>query len=300
MKAREAAVIALVAAAAAGCGGGSSADDSRRWASAVDDVCRETHESLAARGDAQDLRDLHRIAELARDDVRSAIERIRDVPISEQTRARVYTFLGELDRIEPQLSEMTRTTAGGRLKQIGTMGLRLADAAQRFQRRAEAAGLRDCADTRQFDAVLDAFTAPVYATQVARFERWLGDGLARLGSFRPPSAPGFAPHVHRVATLLEDAERRVDDLYAFRPNRAVEAERDLTLALDAYENDLNAFADALRGGRRYLTPVGVKQFNRAVAKRRRAVNRALPALRTAIGVEPLGARAPIDAEKETA
>ena len=38
---------------------------------------------------------------------------------------------------------MTRTTAGGRLEQIGTMGLRLADAAQRFQRRAEAAGLRD-------------------------------------------------------------------------------------------------------------------------------------------------------------
>jgi hypothetical protein len=147
--------------------------------------------------------------------------------------------------------------------------------------------------------VLDAFTAPVYATQVARFERWLDRGQRRLGSFREPSAPDFAPHVRRVATLLENAERRLDDLSDFLPNRGVEAERDLTFALDAFENDLNAVADVLRGGR-YLTPVGVKQFDRVVAKRRRAVNRALPALRTAIGVEPLGAKAPLDAEKETA
>jgi hypothetical protein len=55
----------------------------------------------------------------------------------------------------------------------------------------------------------------------------------------------------------------------------------------------------LRGGR-YLTPVGVKQFNRVVAERRRAVDRALPELRTAIGVEPLGAKAPLEAEKESA
>jgi hypothetical protein len=296
---RAAAAIALVVLAAAGCGGGSKADEPRRWASAVDDICRETHESLASRGDAQDLRDLHRIAERASEDVRSAVKRIREVPISEETRRRALFFLGELDRIEPQLSEMTRTTAGGRLEQIGRMGIRLADATQRLQRRAESAGLHVCADTRQFDAVLDAFTAPVYATQVAQFERRLDRGLRRLGDYRAPSSPDFASHVRQVATLLENAERHLDDLGDFLPNRAVEAERDLTFALDAYENDLNAVGDVLRGGR-YLTPVGVRQFNRVVAKRRRAVDRALPALRTAIGVDPLGAKAPLDAEKETA
>jgi hypothetical protein len=123
--------------------------------------------------------------------------------------------------------------------------------------------------------------------------------IERIRAVPAPSSPAFAPHVRRVATLLENAERHLDDLGDFLPNRAVEAERDLVFALDAYENDLNAVADVLRGGR-YLTPVGVKQLNRVVAKRRRAVDRALPELRTAIGVEPLGAKAPLEAEKESA
>ena len=283
--------MALVVAAAAACGGAPSADETRaqlrRWASAVDEVCRTTREGIAARGGARDALDLDWVARRASDDVRAAIERIRRVPISEAARPRVRPFLAELAKIEPRLSEMTGTTADGSLKEIGDLGLRLADATRLVQDRAEAAGLRECADRRQFDAVLDAFTAPVYATQIARFEVWFARALRPLVSSPPPASADFARYLRRVSGVIERAEERVDDLYVYRPNRAVEAADDLGFALDAYENFLDVVADALHGGRRVLTPIGVRRYRRAVAKHQREVRRAIAQLRTAIGAKPL-------------
>jgi hypothetical protein len=146
--------------------------------------------------------------------------------------------------------------------------------------------------------VLDAFTAPVYATQIARWEVWLTRALRRLGNYHPPWSPDFAGHVRRVGKVLEEAERRIGDVYGFRPNRAVEAADDVEFALDAYETDLNAVADALRGGR-FLTRVGVKQFNRAVAKRRRKLDDCIAAHRKAIGAKPL-VQPQMEPEKSTA
>jgi hypothetical protein len=299
--------MALMVAAAAGCGGGSSAEETRaelrRWASAVDDVCRTTRERIAARGDAHDALDLDSVAVRASDDVRAAIKRIRRVPISEVARPRVRPFLAELAKIEPRLSEMTRTTADGSLKEIGDLGLLLADATRLFQDRAEAAGLRECADTRQFDAVLNAFTAPVYATQIARFEIWFARALRPLVSYDPPTSADFVRHLSRVSSVFNRAEKRLDDLYVYRPNRAVEAADDLEFALDAYENFLNVVADSLRGGRRVLTPIGVKRFQREVAKHQRELRRAIAKLRTAIAAQPLavpGAQPPPEPEKDSA
>jgi len=302
-----AAAIALLAAAAAGCGGGASAEETRaelrRWASAVDDVCRTTREHIAARGDAHDVLDLDRVAVGASDDVRAAIERIRDVPLSEEARPRVRTFLAELAKIEPQLSHMTRTTDDGTLKELGKLGLRLADATRLFQDRAEAAGLRECADAKQFDAVLDTFTAPVYATRIAQFEVWLARALEPFLSSPPPASADFARYLRRLSDVIERAEERLDDLYEYRPNRAVDAARDLEFALDAYENFLNDVADVLRGGRRVLTPVGVKRFVRESTKLQREVTRASTTLRSAIGAQPLpvpGAQPPLEPEKDAA
>jgi hypothetical protein len=300
---RTAATTALIVAAAAGCGGGASAEESRaevrRWASAVDDVCRATRERIAARGGARDALDLHRVAVLASDDVRAGIQRIRRVPISEAARPRVRPFLAGLARIEPRLSEMTRTTADGRLKEIGDLGLRLADATKLFQDRAEAVGLRECADTRQFDAVLNTFTAPVYATQIARLEIWLARALRPLVGYVPPTSADFVRHLRRVGNVFEQAEKRLEDLYVYRPNRAVEASDDLEFAIDEYEEVLNGVADALRGGRRVLTPVGAKRFRRAVVKHQRELRHAIARLETAIGAPPIappGARPPVEPE----
>jgi hypothetical protein len=92
--------MALIVAAAGGCGGGGSAEETRaelrRWASAVDDVCRATRERIADRGSARDAVDLHRVAVRAGDDVGAAVERIRRVSISEAARARVRPFLADL------------------------------------------------------------------------------------------------------------------------------------------------------------------------------------------------------------
>jgi hypothetical protein len=288
---RAAGAMALMAAAAASCGGGSSADetraDLRRWASAVDDVCRTTRERIVARGGPHDAIDLDSVALHASDDVRAAIKRIRGVQISEAARPRVRPFLAELANIEPRLTEMTRTTGHGTLKEIGALGLRLADATRLFQDRAEAVGLRECADKRQFDAVLDAFTAPVYATQIARFEVRCFRALRPLLSYQPPSSVEFVRLLRRVGSIFHWAKNRLDDLYRYRPNRAVEAADDLWFALRGYEDLLDVVADSLDGGQRQLTPVGVKHFRRAVAKHNREVRHAIAKLRKAIGAEPL-------------
>jgi hypothetical protein len=291
----SAAAIAL-AAATTGCGGGSSAEETRaemrRWAAAVDDVCRATRAGIAERGQAQDLLDLRRVAERASADVRGAVERIRRVPRPDPAHPQVGLFLAELRRIEPPLSRLTATTADGSLKQIGKLGLRLADGTRLVHDRARAAGLRECARAAHFDSVHDALTAPVFATQLARFEIWLARALRPFEGYYPPRSPGFAFYLRGVGNVLERAEERMDDMYEFRPSR-VESDRDLAFALDAFENVLNAVADELRGGRRVLTRLGVRQFNREVRKRRREVDRAITALRREIGAEPLVApRAP--------
>jgi hypothetical protein len=284
-----AAAIASIA-AATGCGGGPSAEEKRaelrRWASAVDDICRATRKDIAERGHAKDLLDLERVAEGARADARAAVQRIRRVPVSEAVRPRLDAFMAELEKIEPGLSEMTRATADGSLKRIGKVGVRLADATRPFQRRAKAVGVSECAQVTDFDTVLDAFTAPVYATQLARFETWFTQAFRPLASFDAPTSPDFARHLRRAGNVLEQAEERVEDLYDYRPSR-VKSDDDLSMALHRYEDVLNAVADMLRGGRRVLTPVGVKRFDREVGKRRREIRRAITALRKEIGVDPL-------------
>ena len=300
-----AAAIAL-AAAATGCGGGASAEETRaemrRWTAAVDDVCRATRADIAERGHARDLLELERVAGRASDDVRGAIERIRRVPRPDAARPQVGLFLAELRRAERPLSELTATTADGTLKQIGKLGLRLADATRLVHDRARAAGLRECARAANFDSVLDALTAPVFATQLARFEIWLVRALRPYEAYYPPAAPGFARHLRRLGNILERAEERMDDMYVYRPSR-VESDNDLAFALNGYEDVLNTVADALRGGRRVLTPAGVRYFNREVRKRRREVKRAITALRQEIGAQPLappGARPQRPPEQTTA
>jgi hypothetical protein len=282
---------ALMVVAAAGCGGGPKREDPaaelRRWRSAVDDVCRATRERIAARGDARDALDLHTVAIEADKDVRAAFERIRAAPLSAENRRRVQPFLAQLDQIEPRLADMTSTTTDGTLNEIGRLGLRLADTTKRFQERAEAAGLRECADKRQFDAVLDAFTAPVYATRVARIERWMIRALRSVKSY-PPSMPvEFVRYLRRVSRVYDRAGKRLDHLYDYKPNRAVEAADDVHFALQDHEELLEDVARSLDGGRRVLTPVGVKRFRRATAKQQRKLKRCIVKLHEAIGADPL-------------
>ena len=113
----------------------------------------------------------------------------------------------------------------------------------------------------------------------------------------------FVAHLDRVGSVFERAEKRLGDLYVYRPNRAVEAADDLEFALDAFENFLNVVADPLRGGRRVLSPIGVKRFQREVAKHQRKIRDTFAELRSAIGAPPLvvpRAEPPLKAEQDAA
>jgi hypothetical protein len=195
----------------------------------------------------------------------------------------VQHFLAELDRVEPLLADMTRTVADGEPKQVGRLGNRLADAARSFQDRAGAAGLRACADERQFDAVLDTFVTPVYATQTVQFQLWLSREVGRLPT---PSASDFVRGMRRFAAVLDRAERRMEDMYEFRPKRADDAASELEFALEDYASYLDDTADSL-GTTHILTPAGVKQYERDIDELARELDRAQDAHIRAIGAKPL-------------
>jgi hypothetical protein len=97
----------------------------------------------------------------------------------------------------------------------------------------------------------------------------------------------FVLYLRRVSRVYDQAEKRLDDLYEYRPNRAVEEDTAFGFALEGYESFLEDVADSLHGGRRVLTPVGVKQFLRAAAKHRRKLRRTMAKLKDAIGADPL-------------
>jgi hypothetical protein len=84
----------------------------------------------------------------------------------------------------------------------------------------------------------------VYATKIAQFEIWLARALCG------PSR---------------------DDLYEYRPNRAVEQDTALGFALEGHESFLEDVADSLH----------------AAAKRRRKLRRTMAKLKEAIGADPV-------------
>ena len=148
--------------------------------------------------------------------MRAAIARIRRVPISGEARRKVRPFLDELGKVEPRLSDMTRTVAGGDRSR---------------------------------------------------------------------------------------AEDRLGDLYECRPNRAVDAETNLSEALGSYEQFLELYIYTLRGGNRVLTEAGGRRFRREAVRHAREVRRAFADLRGAIGADPLpgpGAEPPAEPDSSPA
>jgi hypothetical protein len=67
-----------------------------------------------------------------------------------------------------------------------------------------------------------------------------------------------------------------------------------------YETFLGDVADALRGGRRVLTPVGVRHFQRETRKLERDLKDAIAEMRSSIGAKAPGADPPLETEQSAA
>jgi hypothetical protein len=282
----------MSAAVIVGCGGdgGPSAAERQaglgRWADRVDSICEATGRAIAMRGAPTDMLDIERVAVRAEADVRGAVERIRGVRAPSGTESRVRLVLAELDRVQRDLAALTKASKVADMDGLLRAATLLAEAGEGLRRRAEPVGLGQCGRGDVPVKVSDAILAPVFATQVAQFDRWLRQSGDRLAQEQPESQSEFADRYVRSAELMAEARARWQALAP--PARTQEA-------AFAYEHELvklqdlaSEIAEELGEGRR-ITLTWARSVKRRVAAADRRERAALRRLMREIGAQPIAA-----------
>jgi hypothetical protein len=290
--------VVLAAAVASGCGGGDEPSAAEReaqlerWAQRADAICRDAEQSIVAHGEAIDLRDLDAVAVRASADVTAAIDAIRGLRVPEGARPKVRPVLGELDRVESMLEQLTRATETIDVPELSRLASEFRSLDQ-LQEKARAAGIDECMRGAAGGVVSQAIVAPIFATQVSAFEQWLVRALTRLDPTRPRTVDQLAAYYHRLNELATRARERWDKLKP--PDRAdYEAENYARALADFRKLTADVAAEVERG--REITP----SWARTVQKRFRRVGgserRAMRNLLEMVGARPI----PVDpAEPET-
>ena len=290
--------VVLAAAVAGGCGGGdepSAAEREaalKRWAQRADAICRDAEQSIVALGEAIDLRDLDAVAVRASADVTAAIDAIRRLRVPEGARPKVRPVLGELDRVESMLEQLTRATEAIDVPELSRLASEFRSLDE-LQEKARAAGIDECMRGAAGGVVSQAIVAPIFATQVSAFEQWLVRALTRLDPARPRTVDQLAAYYDRLNELATRARERWDKLKP--PDRAdYEAENYGRALADFRKLTADVAAEVERG--REITP----SWARTVQKRFRRVGgserRAMRNLLEMVGARPI----PVDpAEPET-
>jgi hypothetical protein len=300
---RTAGGLLIAAVLAAGCGGGGepSAEERRTalaaWAKRADAVCGEARSGIATRGAPVDLIDLDRVAVRAAGDVRAAIGRIRRLPVSEAARPRVRPFLGELERLEPQLGAVTAATKEGDMEALRELALAVRNDTRELQERARDLGLVECGSAEIPASASDALLAPVYATQLAGYETWFVRSFRRLARELPSTRREAAAFYGRAADLAQEAQARVRVLQP--PERASAASSRYEAALAAIEAAAGNVTADLETGRK-VTPAWARAVERRFERLDRRERSAMRRLKVAVGAQaaPVPPADP-DAEDET-
>jgi hypothetical protein len=282
--------VLLVAAAAGGCGGDDKPTaaerkaELKRWAQRADAICEETERQIALRGGPLDVIDLDAIAVRAVRDIRGAVARIRRLRVSPEVRPMVRPVLTELERLEPQLTELTRATEDGDMGALVSIAAGLQASGHALGEQARAAGLRRCGREQAAEAASDAIVAPVFATEVEAFETWLVKSVRRVTRRLPRTEAQVAAFYTRVHELLTRAGERWDDL--FPPDRAQDAALAYGRALGRVEWYAGDIAAQIDNGRA-VTPTWARTIQRRFNRLDRAERKAMRKLRRVVGSQPV-------------
>jgi hypothetical protein len=277
--------------AVAGCGGDDapSAADRRaafeRWAHRVDAVCVGTEQDIAARGAPIDVLDVDRVAVRAAADVRAAVDDIRALRTPPGAAGRVRPFLVELDRLKRHLAALTEVSGEGDTDGLIQAARVLEGVAERLHERARAAGLRECAAGAATPVVVwDAIVAPVFATEVAGFDRWFQRSVRRLATPLPRTPREAAVFYDRLAVFLGSARRRFRAMLP--PERAADAAFDYDGVLRAAQTLSGDISAELSSGRP-ATRARARAIQRAFTRLDRRERAAMSRLIRETGARPL-------------
>jgi hypothetical protein len=292
--------VLLAAAVVVGCGGGGGgggddkptaaerAAELKRWAQRADAICEDTEREIALRGGALDVIDLDRVAMRAVQDVEGAIAEIRRLRVSPEARAELRPLLEELDRLEPRLTELTRTTEDGDMDALLRLAIRLETSWRSLSETAGDAGLLECGREEIAVAVSDALVAPVFATKVAAFEAQVERSVRRSLRRRPRTPAQAAAFYRRLGRLMASARERWDALRP--PERARDAAEKYDRALAAGQRYAGEVAARLDDGR--VSLAWARTVQRRFRQLGRAERTAMRRLRRIVESQPLPVRPP--------
>jgi hypothetical protein len=287
--------VLLAVAVVGGCGGDDKptaaerAAELQRWTQRADAICEDAERRIVTRGGALDVIDLDRVAVRAVQDVRGAVAEIRRLRVSPEVRPRVRPVLAELDRLDPQLAELTRATEDSDMDALLPIASELEQSGRSLSAKARAAGLRECGREEVAVAVSDAIVAPVFATQVEAFETWLEHSVRRAMRRLPRTEAQVAAFYTRVDDLLTRGRKRWDKLRS--PERAQDAADDYDRALGAAQRYAGEIAAEIDGGRQ-VTLAWARAIQRRFSRLGRAERKAMRRLRRVVGSQPLPVRPP--------
>ena len=198
-----------------GCGSHGAADG---WTARAEAVCKNAVAAIRERGWPLNLRELQTAGPDAANDIRTAIRRIRGLPLdrgAEDARA----FVDDLRRIEPVLDDVTQSSVAMDVRRLPVAAQRLEGALWALEASARRAGLGRCFGTMRPAWAADGIRAPVVAEEAEALTAALARLLPRLtGTGRTRFV-----HVSRTLRFYDGALARlrppawaIDEMQAYR------------------------------------------------------------------------------------
>jgi hypothetical protein len=168
----------------AGCG---SHDAAGGWRARAEAVCKDAVAAIRERGWPLDLRELQTTGPDAANDMRTAIRRVRRLPLDRGAHD-ARAFVDGLRGLEPVLDDVTQASVAMDVQRLPVAARRLEEALWSLEASARRAGLGRCFGTMRPAWAADGIRAPVFAQEaesltaaLARLlPRFTGPGRTRL------------------------------------------------------------------------------------------------------------------------
>lgn len=197
------------------CGGPSEAERraaADRWAQRVDAECRKANDAIAGRGWPLNLVDLDRLVARGVTDAQAAIDAIGRLRRPEGSGPAPGAFVRELEGLRPELDGLNEASEDLEPRALVEAAEGLKPRLAAVEKRAKAAGLKECLSHGERFFVPDAVRAPAFAQQLVRLDRRLLRRIRAI-AFEGATTPGqLAVAFARLAEVVDAAIEGIDRL----------------------------------------------------------------------------------------
>jgi hypothetical protein len=278
----------MVVLAVAGCGGGDGAKppdrraEQQRWVHAVDTVCSQTEQRVAARGRPASFAALPDAITGAADDVRDGVEAIEAVRVPAHMREKVAGFHRAARRLDPMLATLGRAVTAEDGAALEDAAYVLEGDLEVLRSSAAGLGLKVCSRARGARVAFEALDALFFVREVTALDRRMNAKIKRLTSAEPTTIEGAIASYRKLGKLaaewirgwdrlsMPDSARKESTAYrkVLRQEQALCA--DIARELQARDYVSPAYADSIKAR---FTALGHRE-RRAYRKVQRAISSA--------------------------